>query len=75
MEHTTARTLITTSRLTEVLEFYPREAVVNEIHEIELFSRRRSVTIPMKQADLVVERAAIVRLLAKKALQAGLRWL
>ena len=69
--HTASRTLITTSRLTEVLGFFPHEAVVNEINEIELFSRQRSVTIPMRQPDLVVERAAIVRLLAKKALQAG----
>lgn len=71
VQHTAARTLITTARLTEVLGFFPQEAVVNEIHEIELFSRERSVTIPMQQADLVVERAAIVRLLANKALQAG----
>jgi flavin-dependent dehydrogenase len=71
VQHTASRTLITTSRLTEVLGFFPQEAVVNEINEIEIFSRQRSVTIPMRQADLVVERAAIVRLLAQKALQAG----
>lgn len=71
VQHTVSRTLITTSRLTDVLGFFPQEAVVNEINEIEIFSRQRSVTIPMKQADLVVERAAIVRLLANKALQAG----
>jgi flavin-dependent dehydrogenase len=71
VQHTVSRTLITTSRLTDVLGFFPQEAVVNEINEIEIFSRQRSVTIPMRQADLVVERAAIVRLLAQKALQAG----
>ncbi|HJX09445.1 MAG TPA: NAD(P)/FAD-dependent oxidoreductase [Candidatus Binatia bacterium] len=71
VQHTVSRTLITTSRLTEVLGFFPQEAVVNEINEIEIFSRQRSVTIPMTHADLVVERAAIVRLLARKALQAG----
>ncbi len=69
--HTTSRTLITTSQLAEVLGFFPHEAVVNQIDEIELFSKQRSVSIPMKQPDLVVERAAVVRLLAKKALQAG----
>jgi len=71
VQHTASRTLITTSRLTDVLGFFPQEAVVNEINEIEIFSRQRSVTIPMTHADLVVERAAIVRLLANKAIQAG----
>jgi flavin-dependent dehydrogenase len=71
VQHATSRTLITTSRLAAVLGFEPHEAVVNEINQIELFSPRRFVTIPMKQADLVVERSAIVRLLAKKAVEAG----
>jgi flavin-dependent dehydrogenase len=71
VRHATSRTLITTSQLSDVLGFFPHEAVVNEITEIEILSPRRSVTIPMKQADLVVERSAIVRLLARKALEAG----
>jgi digeranylgeranylglycerophospholipid reductase len=66
-----SRTLITTSRLTEVLGFFPAEAVVNEIDQISLYSPGRSVTIPMRSPDLVVERAAVVRLLARKALDAG----
>ena len=66
-----SRTLITTSRLTEVLGFFPQEAVINQIDQIELYSPGRSVTIPMKEPDLVVERAAVVRLLARKALDAG----
>ena len=66
-----SRTLITTSRLTDVLGFFPQEAVVNQIDQIDLYSPGRSVTIPMKEPDLVVERAAVVRLLARKALDAG----
>jgi digeranylgeranylglycerophospholipid reductase len=69
--HTESRTLITTSQLSEVLGFFPHEAVCNKIDRIDLFSPQRSVTIPMKKPDLVVERSAVVRLLAKKALQAG----
>jgi len=69
--NTDSRTLITTSRLTEVLGFFPQEAVCNEIKQIDLFSPRRSVTIPMTRPDLVVERSAVVRLLARKALEAG----
>jgi digeranylgeranylglycerophospholipid reductase len=66
-----SRTLITTSRLTEVLGFFPQEAVINQIDQIDLYSPGRSVTIPMKEPDLVVERATVVRLLARKALAAG----
>lgn len=73
VRHTAPRTLITTARLTEVLGFFPHQAVVNEINEIELFSRERSVNIPMIPADLVVERSAMVRMLAEKAIDAGVR--
>ena len=68
---TESRTLITTARLTNVLGFFPDEAVCNKIEHIELFSPRRSVAIPMKEPDLVVERSAIVRLLARMAMDAG----
>jgi digeranylgeranylglycerophospholipid reductase len=66
-----SRTLITTSRLSEALGFFPQEAVVNQIDRIDLYSPRRSVSIPMREPDLVVERAAVVRLLARKAVDAG----
>ena len=39
--NTESRTLITTSRLTDVLGFFPREAICNEITQIDLFSRAR----------------------------------
>ena len=66
-----SRTLITTPRLSEALGFFPDEAVVNKIDRIDLYSPRRSVSIPMQEPDLVVERAAVVRLLARKAVDAG----
>ncbi|HEY2918591.1 MAG TPA: NAD(P)/FAD-dependent oxidoreductase [Candidatus Binatia bacterium] len=66
-----SRTLITTSRLNEVLGFFPQEAVVNQIDQIDLYSPRRSVSILMRDPDLVVERAAVIGLLARKALDAG----
>jgi flavin-dependent dehydrogenase len=64
--NTESRTLITTSQLTDVLGFFPDDAVSNEIKRIDLFSPRRSVTIPMRQPDLVVERAAIVAFAREK---------
>jgi digeranylgeranylglycerophospholipid reductase len=66
-----SRTLITTSRLSEALGFFPKEAVVNQIDRIDLYSPRRSVSIPMQEPDLVVERAAVIRLLARKAVDSG----
>jgi flavin-dependent dehydrogenase len=69
--NTESRTLITTSQLTDVLGFFPEDAVCNEIKRIDLFSPHRAVRIPMRQPDLVVERAAIVRLLARRAVEAG----
>ena len=69
--HAESRTLITTSHLTDVLGFFPRDAVCNQITQIDLFSPRRSVTIPMETPDLVVERSALVRLLARRALDEG----
>jgi flavin-dependent dehydrogenase len=66
-----SRTLITTRRLTEALGFFPNEAVVNRIDRLDLYSPRRSVSILLANPDLVVERAAVVRLLARKAIDAG----
>ena len=40
-----SRTLITTGRLSDALGFYPREAVVNRIDQIDLYSPRRSVSL------------------------------
>jgi flavin-dependent dehydrogenase len=68
---TESRTLITTSRLAEVIGFCPDEAICNEIDQIQLFSARRFVTIPLKDPDLVVERSIIIRSLAKMAMGAG----
>lgn len=65
------RTLITTSRLQEVLGFFPSDAVVNRIDQIDLHSPNHHVSIPMKEPDLVVERSAIMRLLARMAVDAG----
>jgi flavin-dependent dehydrogenase len=54
-----------------VLGFSPENAVVNELKEIEIFSPNRCVKVSLRQPDLVVERAAIIRLLARKAIEAG----
>ena len=65
------RTLIVTSRLRQVLGFVPTEAVVNQVHHIELISHSGSAQVTLRQPDLIVERQNLIRLLAERARQAG----
>lgn len=65
------RTLIVTSFLPQVLGFVPTEAVLNRVHHIELISRRSSAKITLQRPDLIIERKNLMRLLAKRARQAG----
>ena len=44
---------------------------MNEIDQIDLYSSRRAVSIPMQDPDLVVERSSMIRMLARMALSAG----
>ena len=65
------RTLIVTSRLSQVLGFVPTEAIVNQVHHIELISRGASARITLRKPDLIIERESLVRLLAERAQRAG----
>lgn len=65
------RTLITTADLIEVMGSYPSEAVVNQVTEIEVCSNDQSARVPLQKPDLVIERAAVVKMLARKAIEAG----
>ena len=65
------RTLIVTSRLSQVLGFVPHEAVLNHIWEIELLSQNRRTVVKLGVPDLVLERERLIHLLAGKAQGAG----
>lgn len=65
------RTLIVTSGLREALGFTPDEAIVNEISHIELSSPSQTARVSLREPDLIVERAALIRLLAQMAREAG----
>ncbi len=65
------RTLIVTSRLPQVLGFVPTEAIVNQVHHIELISRGASARITLRKPDLIIERESLVGLLAERAQRAG----
>lgn len=65
------RTLIVTRKINEALGFVPREAIVNEVRCLELFSRKRSARLELRVPDLVIERARLLKLLGDLAEGAG----
>jgi flavin-dependent dehydrogenase len=70
-----ARTLIVTAELSRVLGFRPESAVVNTVHTLELRANGSGLPIALREPDLVVERADLIRLLARKAEAAGAKLL
>src|SRR5258708_4636295 len=68
-----ARTLIVTPELQRVLGFSPASATLNKVHTLELCTNTRTVPIRLREPDLIVERAALIRMLADRAVQAGAR--
>lgn len=69
------RTLIVTSRMRDVLGDLGDDAVVNAIRRFELFTDGRAASITLRQPDLVIERATLIRRLAEQASAAGARLL
>jgi len=69
--HVQPRTLIATAQLSDALGFFPSQAVVNEVRSIELCSAGNSIKVTLPKADLVIERAAIIAMLAEKASARG----
>jgi flavin-dependent dehydrogenase len=69
--HVQPRMLIATAQLSDALGYFPGEAVVNEVRSIELRAAGRSVRVALPKADLIVERATLIPMLAKKAQAAG----
>jgi len=65
------RTIIVTSKLNEILEFIPEEAIINQVNYLELFSKSSSARVSLSCPDLVVERKKLIELLARMAAAAG----
>ena len=65
------RTIIVTSKLNEILEFIPEEAIINKINYLELFSKSSSARVALSCPDLVIERRKLIELLACLAETAG----
>lgn len=66
-----SRTLIVTGKISEVLGFYPKEIILNEVKRVELFSKSRSTAIWLASPDLIIERRKLLQLLARMAEEAG----
>lgn len=65
------RTLIVTSKLSEVLGFVPHEAILNKVNRMELISAHRHSWVALQEPDLVIERQRLIELLARKAAEEG----
>ena len=65
------RTLIITSKLSEVLGFVPHEAILNQVNRMELISAHRHSWVALQEPDLVIERQRLIELLARKATEEG----
>lgn len=65
------RTLIVTSRLWDVLGPMAKDCIVNEIHRFELVADGETATVPLHRPDLIIERAEVIRSLARAARGAG----
>jgi len=65
------RTLIVTSKLSEVLGFAPHEAILNKVNRMELISAHRHSWVALQEPDLVIERQRLIELLARKAAEEG----
>ena len=65
------RTLIVTSRMDEILGKVGKSALINEIRRFELFTDGRVARFALRRPDLVIERARLIRELARTAQESG----
>lgn len=65
------RTLIVTSKLIDILDFVPEEAIINRVKRFEIFSKSRVVSLELSVPDLVIEREKLINLLAQRAKESG----
>jgi flavin-dependent dehydrogenase len=69
------RTLIVTDHIRTVLGRLLDGAVVNAISRFELFADGRAAAVSLPRPDLIIERSALIRILAERAEAAGARLL
>jgi len=65
------RTLIVTHRLVEYVGALPADVVVNRINRFELYADGKVADVDLGRPDLIIERRALIRTLADRAVDAG----
>jgi len=68
-----SRTLIVTSRTTDLLGRLCEVPVINQIHRYELYTDGRVETVHLKRPDLVIERKNLIKQLSEKAESEGVQ--
>lgn len=67
------RTLIVTSKMNDFLDFDTSEVVINKVTQYEFLTDGQRAKLELEKPDLVVERKALLQILAQQALAAGAR--
>lgn len=65
------RTLIVTAKIKEILDFDLSDSIVNQINRYELIADGQKMAIQLDNPELVIERKALLELLAQRAEEAG----
>lgn len=65
------RILIVTRHLCDVLGVVPEQAIVNTVSHFELFSKDVASRVSLREPDLIIDRALLLRFLAERAENAG----
>jgi len=65
------RTLIVTDKFREQMGLFADDAIVNEIRVFELFANESQASVELDRPDLVIERADLIKVLAKEAMAEG----
>lgn len=66
-----SRTLIVTPHYRKFLGSAADKSIVNEIRQFELFADGRTTTVPLREPDLIIERAQVIQTLAEDCAHAG----
>lgn len=67
------RTLIVTAKIKEVLDFDLSDSVINQVNRYELIADGERTAIQLEHPELVIERKALLEVLARRAEEAGVK--
>jgi len=62
-----------TAKIIDILDFSITKVIVNRIKKVKLFSSNNKLTLQLKKPDLILDREKFDKLIAKKAIEAGVK--